>query len=204
MNALAAGDGTFYGVLDPADPAQVAEYEGDFYRAYVGLTDNRLVRLIWEWDDTGRRLRTRIPYQDQVVYCWRQPTGRLIGAMAVSVAVERGLQSASFGFSPPMSPDAGRAGGRVCEILNVMHAGGGRTWTRATYTGFIRDVGYRDLASRGFDVAYATCTRRRLRPYLLLGAELLDRRTVDGEERMFLRWPIGSMTYRTRPGRPAE
>ena len=183
-------DGTFYGVLDPADLEQVAEYEQDFYRAYVGLTDNRLVRLIWEWDDTERRLRTRIPYQDQIVYCWREGTGRLIGAMAVSISAERGLQSASFGFSPPGSA----GGGRVCEILNVMSAGSGHVWTRATYTGFIRNFGYRDLAARGYDVAYATCTRRRLRPYLLLGAELLDRRSVAGEERMFLRWPIAAMS----------
>ncbi|MDG4771798.1 hypothetical protein [Solwaraspora sp. WMMD792] len=194
MNGDTTEDGTFYGVLDPADPAQVSEYEQDFYRAYAGLTDNRLVRLIWEWDDTARRLRTRIPYQDQIVYCWREGTGRLIGAMAVSVVADRELQSASFGFRPPASAGADRGGGRVCEILNVMSAGGGHVWTRVTYTGFIRDFGYRDLVARGYDLAYATCTRRRLRPYLLLGAELLDRRSIDGEERMFLRWPIGAMS----------
>ncbi|MDY7090549.1 MAG: hypothetical protein SYR96_36345 [Actinomycetota bacterium] len=42
--------------------------------------------------------------------------------------------------------------------------------------------------SRGYGIACSTCTRRRLRrPYLRLGAELLDHRQVDGEDRYFLR-----------------
>jgi hypothetical protein len=76
--------GTF-GTIDASDPAQVAEYEGHFYQAYAALTDNTLVRLIWDWDDAAQRLRARIPYADQVIYCLRDDHGRLAGAMAVNV-----------------------------------------------------------------------------------------------------------------------
>ena len=44
--------------------------------------------------------------------------------------------------------------------------------------------------SRGFEIAYSTCTRRRLRPYLRLGAELLAETAIDGEQRFFLAWPV--------------
>jgi hypothetical protein len=44
--------------------------------------------------------------------------------------------------------------------------------------------------SCGFEIAYSTCTRRRLRPYPWLGVELLAETAIDGEERFFLAWPL--------------
>ena len=58
MTARPAGA---FGTLDAADAAQVREYERHFYLAYARLADNKLVRLIWDWDDPGQRLRTRTP-----------------------------------------------------------------------------------------------------------------------------------------------
>ena len=176
-------NGTF-GTIDPDDPAQVSEYERHFYHAYAGLTDNTLVRLIWDWDDARQLLRTKIPYDDQVIYSWRDRDRRLVGAMAANLRLERGFQGATFGFTP--QPGATRS----CEILNVMSANRHRRWTLVDYRAFIRDFGYGDIVARGFDVAYSTCTRRRLRPYLRLGAVLLSEGTVNGEERFFLRWPV--------------
>ena len=177
-----------YGTLDPDDPAQVAEYERGFYLAYASLTDNTLVRRIWEWDDVEGRVRTRIPYRDQIVYCWRDGAGLLAGAMAVNLVPERTFQAAAFGFTPPSPPASDSGAG--CEILNVMGTRDGCRWTRSTYADFVQDFVYSDLALRGFDVAYSTCTRRRLRPYVFLGAEMMNRECIDGEERFFLRWPV--------------
>jgi hypothetical protein len=186
-------DGAIYGTLDVTDPGQVAEYEHLFYLAYAGLADNTLTRLIWDWDDARRRLRTRIPYRDQVVYCWRDAAGRLALAMAVNLYPDRGFQAAAFGFAPqpgPEKPAAGRAG----EILNVMATRHHRDPALSSYHSFIRGFGYADLASRGFTVAYSTCTRRLLRPYLRFGARLLQHHSINGEERFFLWWPIAELS----------
>jgi len=51
---------TWYGTLDPCDPAQLAEYERCFYDAYARLAGNTLTRLIWDFDHPSQRLRTRI------------------------------------------------------------------------------------------------------------------------------------------------
>ena len=61
------------------------------------------------------------------------------------------------------------------------------------YHAFLRGFGYADLVSRGFGIAYSTCTRRRLRSYLRLGAELLAETAIDGEERFFLAWPVSNL-----------
>jgi hypothetical protein len=186
--------GEDYGLLDPSDPAQVAEYEHYFYLAYAGLADNTLVRLIWDFDDDRQHLRARVPYRDQVIYRWRDADDRLVVAMAVNVNTGRGSQSAAFGFAPPVTPPERTApelrAGRTCEILNVMTTVHHHGWGLASYCSFIRDFGYGDLVKRGFDIAYSTCTRRRLRSYLRLGAKLLNQAVVNGEDRYHLSWPI--------------
>jgi hypothetical protein len=173
--------------LDASDAAQVAEYERHFYQAYAALTDNTLVRLIWDWDDAGQRLRARIPYADQVIYCLRDDQGRLAWAMAVNLNPGAALQSAGFGFRPA------DAKGPYCEILNLMNTPHHRDQPRTVYQAFIRDFGWRDLAARGLDSAYSTCTRRRLRAYRLFGATVLDETAIQGEARYFLHWPIGDL-----------
>jgi hypothetical protein len=175
------------GTLDASDAAQVAEYERHFYQAYAALTDNKLVRLIWDWDDPGQRLRTRIPYADQVIYCLRDDQGRLAWAMAVNLNPGAALQSAGFGFSPA------DATGPYCEILNLMATPHARDQPRTVYQAFIRDFGWRDLVARGLDSAYSTCTRRRLRAYRLFGATVLDETAIAGETRYFLHWPVGEL-----------
>ena len=191
--APAAGPGPAgpaqYGTLDPGDPAQVADYERCFYDAYARLAGNTLTRLIWDFDDAGGRLRTRIRYADQVVYTWRDPDGLLVSAMAVNLDPGSALQATAFGFAPPGGPPRPASGGD-CEILNVMATSRHQVPARSSYHRFIRDFGYADLVSRGFEIAYSTCTRRRLRPYLWLGAELLAETAIDGEERFFLAWPL--------------
>ncbi len=174
-----------FGTLDTGDPVEVARYEGHFYRAYARLTDNRLVRIIWDWDDGNRRVCTRIPYRDQVVYDWRDAGGQPIAYLAVNVHPDRSFQAAAFGFAP--EPERGTG---YCEVLTVMRAEHQRRATFVEHRAFVWDFAYRDLAARGFTIAYATCTRRRLRPYVLLGAEIVDATAVDGEERFLLRWPL--------------
>lgn len=65
-----------YGTVDVTDDRQVREYERHFYQAYARLADNKLVRLIWDWDDERQRVRTKIPYADQVIYGARDTSGR--------------------------------------------------------------------------------------------------------------------------------
>ena len=194
--------GTF-GTLDASDPAQVAEYERHFYQAFAALTDNTLVRLIWDWDDAAQRVRTRIPYAEQVIYCLRDDQGRLAGAMAVNLNVGAALQSAGFGFPPPAAHAQSPATeGRYCEFMNLMATPHHRDQARATYRAFIRDFCYADLVSRGFGTAYSTCTRRRLRAYQLFGATVLDETVIRGEERYFLHWPIADLLADRRSSGP--
>ena len=72
-------------ILDPHNADERAAYEYAFYHAYANLTDNRLVRDLWLWDDAHERLQTRIPYQDQKIFCWRNDKNELLAALAASL-----------------------------------------------------------------------------------------------------------------------
>jgi hypothetical protein len=183
-----ADSGASFSILDASDAGQVAEYEYHFYRAYARLSDNKLVRLIWDWDDQNQRLRARIPYASQVIYCLRDERGSLAGAMAVNLAPAVAFQSAEFGFTPAHPTDG--PSGLSCEIINLMATTHARGPARSAYQAFIRDYGYADLVARGFDTAFSTCTRRRLRAYQLFGATALGETVINGEARYFLHWPI--------------
>jgi hypothetical protein len=198
-------DADRFGLLDAGDPVEVTRYERHFYHAYAGLTDNMLVRTLWDWDHTRALLRTRIPYRDQVIYAWRDRAGWPIGYLAVNLYPYRMFQGAAFGFAPaPVAdPAAPLRSGGICEILNLMRARHPRRATVRDYRAFVAGFAYRDLVQRGFGTAYATCTRRRLRPYLLLGAELRGRTGVRGEERFLLSWPLAALVAaRPDPGGP--
>ena len=177
-----------YGTVDVTDDGQVGEYERTFYQSYGGLADNKLVRLIWDWDDARQRTRTKIPYADQVIYSERDTDGKLTGAMAVNLNWPDAFQGQAFGFTLPDSPNG--LGGRWCEILNVMLIPQRTATARELYRRFISDFGYRDLRDQGFDIAYSTCARRLLRPYQRLGARLLGQTAINGEDRYFLCWPL--------------
>lgn len=182
---------TVYGTVDVTDDGQVGEYERTFYQSYAGLADNKLVRLIWDWDDDRQRTRTKIPYADQVIYSERDADGKLTGAMAVNLNWPAAFQGQAFGFVEPDSLNG--PGGRSCEILNVMMIPQRSATARESYRRFVSDFVYRDLYHQGFDIAYSTCVRRLLRPYQRLGARLLGQTTIDGEDRYFLCWPLGEL-----------
>jgi hypothetical protein len=183
-----------YGTVDVTDDGQVGEYERTFYQSYAGLTDNKLVRLIWDWDDERQRARTKVPYADQVIYSERDADGKLTGAMAVNLNWPAAFQGQAFGFTAPDQLNRqGGPGSRCCEILNVMLIPQRAATARESYRRFISDFGYRDLRAQGFDIAYSTCARRLLRPYQRLGAQLLGQAAINGEDRYFLCWPLGEL-----------
>ncbi|RIV33205.1 hypothetical protein [Micromonospora radicis] len=169
-------------ILDHHDPAQVEHYERTFYTAYAGLADNRLVRLIWDFDHDRRLLRTRVPYRDQIIYQWAAAGAAMPGCyLAVNIDPRGRFQSARFGFAPePLDLD------HCCELLNLMTPAP-LPEAAGLFRRLLDEFVAPDLRSRGFAVAYATCTRRLVQPYLRLGARRVHHVSLHGEERHLIR-----------------
>jgi len=150
------------------------EYERAFYEAFARTPSNRLVRQLWRWDDAGRRLATRVAYEDQDIWVVRNADGALVACVAVSVEPQQ-AQSAAYGFVVP------RMAG-VFEVLTF--------FTHGTF-GFARIAHlWRELLTRmratGQIEGYATCAESLLPFYRRIGWERAAQKEIEGETRCFL------------------
>ncbi|MEI7666842.1 MAG: hypothetical protein WCI65_12420 [Synechococcaceae cyanobacterium ELA263] len=185
--------------LDPADPEALAGYERAFYAAFARAKANIQVRRLWHWDDRAGRLRTRIPYEDQVVFVLRDAASgdpgvasgldaAASGPDAVSdvdtaVALNWRLanhQSAILGFEPP-PPLLGH-----CEILAMFSR---RDADLTGLRNFMRTAAQLAL-DLGLRTADATCTDRLLPVYRHIGGQPLDACSIEGERRTRLRFNL--------------
>jgi hypothetical protein len=166
-------------MLDVTDPAAVDQYERAFFTAFQRATRNRLVRNLWRWDEENRRLATRVPYDEQLVWVLRDRAGAVESGMAFNIAMQQ-LQSAAFGFAPPV-PAVG-----AFEVLTFFSVTNRdfrcklEFWSR----------GAKHARARGFHTAYATTAQRPLRSYLRIGWELQAETEVESERRYFLRYDL--------------
>lgn len=165
-------------MLNPADAAAVEEYESAFYRSFSGLTTNRLVQKLWLWDHTATRLKTRIPYSDQLICCLRDHAGRLHSAMAINVEL-RQFQSASYGFAPQT-----RTGS--FEVLTYFAVAAQTLEMCARFWSSCLEL----LGGRGFTNGYATTARRPLPLYRRVGWQVVQEQEIESEMRYFLRYKL--------------
>ncbi|WP_019500412.1 hypothetical protein [Pseudanabaena sp. PCC 6802] len=169
-------------LLDPQDPFQRNEYERAFFQAFANLTSNRLVRKLWLWDDTKQTLRTRIPYDRQLIYAVRDSDGILDAALAVNYKPSQ-FQSAAFGFSPPASDR------QYCELINIFSLRNRHLHRLLQLLSYC----FTDLRQQGCQSALGTTAERPLRSYLWAGAHLLAQTEIDGEKRYFFEFPESAL-----------
>ena len=167
--------------LDSSDTNQVLAYERAFFSVFEPLTHNRLIRWLWDWDDAQKRLRTRVPYEEQTIYIERDEAGAVRKALAIGTKLQT-LQASDYGFEIPKSPEN-------CESLTFFTIGDRRYEGTRIFYNACREK----LLERGFQTMYATGAPRILRMHIFVGGELLESKEIEGEVRNFVRinltWP---------------
>jgi hypothetical protein len=175
--------------LDLSDPREIEAYERAFHAAFERATHNRLVRWLWEWDDAGRRLRTRIPYEDQAIWVLPPSPGSVTTGLGVNVRM-RGLQASAFGFRLPDDAGPGAGERRFCEILTLFIV---RPESLRRQFAVWREV-FGNLRGLGFTHAVATTAPKVLPLYRFLGARVLAEACVEGERRIFLEFDLSRVS----------
>lgn len=165
--------------LDLNAPGVIAEWERAFYQGFAHVTGNRLIQTLWNWDHDEQRLATRIPYDEQLIYGWRDATGALATCLAINVTLAS-FQSSAFGFQPDRSQHAPRA----CELLATFSLSD----RSLSHVMQFRTTAFAELYRRGFRRAYLTTADRNYRIWVRCGAELLDEAVIEGERRRFLQF----------------
>ena len=179
--------------LNASDPAVREAFEQFFYRGFEHATHNKLIQTLWEWDLPNRRLRTRVPYEDQLL--WGRYTGeRFDAGVAVNVRL-RELQSAAFGFEvpPELAPHAAK--GQVCEFLTLFVV---EDHSLPGILAFWKEV-FAELRAEGFTHALATTATKILPLYRRIGAIVIDEAVIQGEARHFLQFDLACTNRSVNP-----
>ena len=172
-----AEEGAAWRILDTADAEAVAAYEQGFHRAFAEIRPDGLLRRLWQWDDAAGRVASPVPYAEQRVYVEADAAGRVRRGMAVNLA-GRMQQAARFGFTLPLHEPGST------EILVFFIDG---AWSFAGTVGFWTRCAA-DLRALGLTTGYGTAAARPLPIYRRFGAEVLERRELEGEVRFLLRF----------------
>ena len=166
--------------IEPADSEALERFERAFHASFSRAKANRLVRLLWHWDDEAGRIRPRIPYADQHIYVRWHEDGEVDSAMAVNWRLAE-YQAALLGFPPPPTELRGH-----CEILALFSR---RDADLVGLRSFLCSSA-EELLRLGYSTADATCTDRLLPVYRHIGGEPLAQRSIDGENRTLLRFQL--------------
>lgn len=166
-------------LLDKSNPIAVQEYEAAFYQSFSKVSTNRLVRKLWLWDDEAGRLKTRIPYEDQLICASRDESGNLHSAMAFNVAL-RQFQASAYDFA---ARDA-KVG--AFEVLTFFALATETVLVRANF--WARCVAL--LSACGYHAGYATTAQRPLPMYQRAGWQVSEEREIESEMRYFIHYKI--------------
>jgi hypothetical protein len=169
--------------LDPADTEALERFERGFHAAFSRAGTSPLRRQLWHWDDAAGRIRPRIPYEDQYLFVRWQKDGEVDTAGAINWRLAE-YQAATLGFPPP-APDLNGH----CEILTLFSQ---RDADLVGLRTFLCDVAVA-LLEQGFRSADGTCSDRLLPVYRHIGGQPLGQRSIDGENRTLLRFPLPEM-----------
>ncbi len=178
-------------ILDPDSPDEVARYERAFYKAYERASGNMLIRKLWNWNDEEQRLAVKVPYNRQLNYILRcRDTGEIVTALAVNRDCIQ-AQSVAYGFQISNSTHG------TCEFLTLFSLNEYDMHSRFAFWRLV----FADLQARGYKTAFGTTAKRLLRFYLRMGAEVIDQRTIEEEERFFLKFDTSCTSWQIARGR---
>lgn len=173
--------------LDTRNPEEVVACEQCFYESFHPvLKINPLLRDIWIWDDSARRLQVPVPPEAMVIPLLSDPASADIRfATAVTLCIKTYWQAGIFGF--PLPPDPVSA----CEFT-IMARGHRGPFQHGVPVrrDYVRRYLLGGLARLGFHSVWATTADHLLPLYRWLGATFQDKRVYHGHNRTLLRWEL--------------
>ncbi|MDG1332944.1 MAG: hypothetical protein P8P74_11490 [Crocinitomicaceae bacterium] len=172
--------------IQPSNRKEINAFESAFYNAFIEISNDRLLRRIWRWDDLKRKLRLKISYDDLIILSWKSPSEHIKCSVAANTNNSI-VQFAEFGFSFPKDKPQPH-----CEIVtlftNQLERESGlalnRKFLKAYCFPFMRNLGYKSL--------YSTCARKPLLTYLRWGWKVIDETVIGEEERYFLHYDLSN------------
>jgi hypothetical protein len=165
--------------LDTNNQSEVALYERILYRAFLPSLTNTS-HLIFSIDHKEKRLATKIPYTSQVILVLKWDTA-IVGGFAVNFDMENTLQLELLNFHIESRKN-------VCEALVVFSV-----LDFMNSIPLMRKLGelcISEIKKKHRTTVFATSSQRRSAAYTLLGFQIVDSYTFEGQVKCLLQMAI--------------
>ncbi len=170
--------------IKTTNESEIIDFEESFFKAFVNIENNRLIRKIWIWDFKNNRLKTKIPYKDINIMTWRDSKNNIKCAVAANLNNEIS-QFSEFGFKPPQDKAINYA-----EILTIFTGELNRTNGIRLDRFFLRGCCIPFMFDKGYHGLFSTCAIKPLETYKRWGWIVIDEAILDNEKRYFLYYDI--------------
>ncbi len=171
-------------LLHPDDLAGIEQFEKNFFKAFVDLPGNFLLKEVWNWDFEQQRIRLKQDYTDLTIFQWLSEDKQDYFYVAGADVPAMNSQLSFYGFTPPTE------GKKCSEVMTLFLSPGFPYSMQELETQFIREICFRKEKERGIERLFATTAKRFLPLYLNWGWVLVEERDVRGQMRYFIRMDI--------------
>jgi hypothetical protein len=170
--------------MNPYQIEEMEDFERSFYRAFVTIENNILIRKIWNWDDENKRLKLKNNFDDLVILVWKSPNEILKCGVVANLNTDD-TQLGKFGFAfPSFKPKP------HCEIVTLFTDLSDRKIGVSLNRHFLKAYCIPYMAEMGYKSLYSTCAEKPLKTYLRWGWELIEEKVIDTEKRYLLYYDI--------------
>ena len=173
-----------FAILNIADPVEVSAYERAMYRAFEKYLQDPAIELIWHVDSNEQRIRTRVPYADQLIgVIWVE--GVVMAATAVNLNLRATWQVEMLGFTVDKTQP------QMCEALAVFS--NQRMFPKPDVLFFsqvAQSVAYILKTQHNIRLIYGSCAEWALPGYRELGWTAVETRLITGDRETLIRITI--------------
>ncbi len=166
-------------LIDPNNLQAIESFEKSFYTAYRNIEQQKLIRQIWVWDDKEERIALRCPLESSTIFAWLEngiPSFYAVGTFDRTVF----SQLDYYGFQKPEGV------GHYCEVFTIYATTNLEASIFEIEKIFLKPFCYEYAKEQGATQLLATCSKAMLTLYKRWGWDVLDTKSIEGEERFFI------------------
>jgi len=174
-------DNFVFSMVDKTNEAELRSYERAFYRAFGHMKN---LDHLWDFDHKSKRIVTKIPYETQELYVARLGE-RIVAGCAVNFDHKNPLQLEMEGFAVDKS---NKAVAEIIQMFSLLDPMGGTPMLKLFTKYFLEK-----LVARNVRKVYGTCSERRVRPYQMIGLNVIGDLSYKNEKVYLLEMDLAKL-----------
>jgi hypothetical protein len=167
-------------ILNTDNSSELCKYEEALFQAF-NVTNNNLIREIWDWNYEEKRVKRRMPYSSQIIFTMQNENGEIDASISINtdrnnrqyknagIIYEEGENEKSYeAFSTFIRPNSGFSNFQLVKFMKLV----------------IETI----TTKYGYNTSYGICPLNIFVIYKRLGCHVIEEKKIKGEVRYFIKF----------------